>query len=292
MSAGARLRELLAGGGPVVAPGAMNAFFARIVERAGFPAVYMSGAGVANGMLGMPDIGLTTLSEMAQSAANMANAVSVPVIADGDNGFGGTLNVERAVRAYESAGVAAIQLEDQVLPKRCGHMGGKEVAPVSEMVSRVRAAVAARRDPSFVVIARSDARAVEGLDAAIARCAAYGKAGADVLFLEAPATRDELVRVGRELAGLPLMANMVEGGRTPLLPAQELHALGFALVIFPGLLTRVTARAATDALAVLAETGDSANLLDRLVPFDGIQEIVGLADFDGRRAAYEEGASA
>jgi 2-methylisocitrate lyase-like PEP mutase family enzyme len=267
----------------------MNAFFARIVEQAGFGAVYMTGAGVAHGLLGAPDVGLTTLTEMAQAAQSMCAAVSVPVVADADTGFGGTANVERTMRLYEQAGVAAIQLEDQVVPKRCGHLDGKEVVEPAEMVARLRAALAVRADPELVVVARTDARSVRGLDDAIERARRYADAGADALFVEAPADDAELERIGRELAptGLPLVANMVEGGRTPLHSAAELGELGFRLVIFPGLLTRVTAKAAEDALRVLCKTGDSRALADRLVPFARIQEVVGTAELTARVATYE-----
>ncbi len=276
------LRRLLQADGPIVAPGAMNALFARLVEQAGFPAVYMTGAGLANNLLGQPDIGLTTLTEMAQGAANMADVVSVPVIADADTGFGGPLNVERTVRMFERAGVAAIQLEDQVLPKRCGHLESKEVVPVNEMVVRVRAAISAREDPDLVVIARTDARAELGLDEALRRCTAYAEAGADVLFLEAPVDDAELERIAAELRGLPLVANMVDGGKTPLHSAAELDALGFKLVLFPGLVMRIVIQSAIDNLEILHASGDARSISDRSIAFGDLQTRVGLDELEGR----------
>lgn len=281
------LRELLERDEPVVAPGAWNALFARLVEQAGFDAVYMTGAGVANGILGQPDLGLTTLTEMAQAAGYIAQAVSIPVVADADTGFGGVLNVQRTVRAYERAGVAAIQLEDQVVPKRCGHFEGKEVVEIAEMLARLRAALAARESPDFLVVARTDARAVLGLDEAIRRCHAYAEAGADVLFLEAPETDEELERIGRELGHVPLVANVVEGGKTPPHSAAELGAMGFKLVIFPGFLTRVTVRAAVDALEALARDRDSRPLLDRMMPFAEVNARIGLAETNELAAELE-----
>ena len=276
LSPGARFRALLAAEEPVVCPGAMNALFARLIARAGFSSVYMTGAGVANGLLGQPDVGLTTLTEMTQMAQNISTAVDLPVFADADTGFGGSVNVERTVQLYERAGVGAIQLEDQVVPKRCGHFEGKEVVSTDDMCARLRAALAARQDPDLMIVARTDARSVLGFDEAIRRGLAYAEAGADALFIEAPADDDELERVGAELAGtkLPLVANMVEGGKTPLHSAAELAQMGFKLVIFPGLLSRVTVRAVTDALEVLAAGGDSRPLMGQLMQFSEMQNIL------------------
>ena len=290
VSPGARLRAQLAGDEPLVCPGAMNALYARLIAQAGFSSVYMTGAGVANGLLGQPDVGLTTLTEMAQMAQNICSVVDVPVFADADTGFGGSVNVERTVQLYERAGVAAIQLEDQVVPKRCGHFEGKEVVSSDEMCARLRAALAARRDPDLMIVARTDARSVLGLDEAIQRGVAYAEAGADALFIEAPADDQELERVGAELAGtgLPLVANMVEGGKTPLHSAAELAELGFKLVIFPGLLSRITVRAVTDALAVLAQGGDSRPLMGQLMQFSDMQSILQLDELNARVAGYEK----
>ncbi|HET7387429.1 MAG TPA: oxaloacetate decarboxylase [Nocardioidaceae bacterium] len=228
-----RLRELLAGPAPVLAPGAYDALGARLIEAAGFDCVYMTGFGTAAGLLGRPDIGLLTGTEMVDNARRVAGAVGVPVVADADTGYGNPLNVIRTVTDYERAGVAGIHLEDQVMPKRCGHLSGKAVIDPEDMVAKVRAAVAARSDPDFVLIARTDARAVNGLDDALRRGSAYLDAGADVLFVEAPQTEAEVERVAREFSGAPLLFNWVEGGRTPPLTVHELGELGFRLVIFP-----------------------------------------------------------
>jgi 2-methylisocitrate lyase-like PEP mutase family enzyme len=268
----------------------MNALFARIVEHAGFSSVYLSGAGVANGLLGQPDVGLTTLTEMSQAATNVCAAVAVPVVADADTGFGGSVNVERTVHEYERAGVAALQLEDQVVPKRCGHFDGKEVVEVSEMTARLRAALGARSKDGPLVIARTDARTVNGLDDAIDRARAYADAGADALFVEAPMSDGELAQIGQELeaTGVPLIANMVEYGKTPLHSASELGEMGYRLILFPGLLTRLSVKAAIDGLSTLKATGDSRSLLDRVMPFAGVQEIVRLDELQHRVAAYEQ----
>ncbi|WP_232665643.1 isocitrate lyase/PEP mutase family protein [Pseudonocardia sp. TRM90224] len=235
VSAPARLRALLAGEAPLVAPGAYDGLSARLVEQAGFDAVYMTGFGASASLLGRPDVGLLAGSEMADNARRIVAAVDVPVIADADTGYGNAINVLRTVALYEQAGVAALQLEDQVTPKKCGHMSGKELITRAEMVGKVEAAVAARRDPELVIIARTDAVAVEGLDAALDRARAYADAGADLLFVEAPVSEDEIARIARELRGVaPLVFNWAEGGRTPPLSLARITELGFALVT-PGL---------------------------------------------------------
>ena len=228
-----RLRELLAGPAPVLAPGAYDALSARLVEQAGFDAVYMTGFGTSAALLGRPDIGLLTGSEMADNARRLVQAVGVPVIADADTGYGNALNVVRTVRDYEQAGVAALQLEDQVAPKRCGHRSGKAVIDVAEAVAKVRAAVAARTDPDLLVIARTDVAQVEGIDAAVDRAQRFADAGADVLFVEAPRTAADVEAVATRLAGYPLLFNWVEGGQTEGLTLQAVADMGFRLVIFP-----------------------------------------------------------
>ncbi len=276
---GASLRALLADQSPVVAPGTFNALFARLIVEAGFPAVYLSGAGVANTLLGKPDLGLVTMNEMLLVAQHVCAAVDVPVVADGDTGYGGVHNVARTVAGYERVGVAAIQLEDQVFPKKCGHFEGKEVVAPGEMLERIHAAREARTGPDgILIIARTDAAGPLGLDEAIDRARSYGEAGADLLFVEAPRSREELERVGRELDGWPLVANMVEYGKTPLLPAEELGAIGYSLVIFPGSITRTATLAAREVLAELAATGTTAGRLDRMASFQDLNEVVGLAD--------------
>ena len=253
MTKAKKLRELLTSDGIITAPGAYDAWSARLIEHAEFSAVYMTGYGVSASVLGRPDIGLMSFHEMVESVHNIAEATNVPVIADADNGYGGSLNVVRTVRAYEQAGACGIQLEDQVMPKRCGHMEGKQLIPCEEMVAKVRAAVYARRDPDTVIIARTDARAVNGLDDAIARGHAFEEAGADVIFIEAPQSIDEMKRIVAEFPNRPLPANMVEHGKTPNLSQKELAALGFKIAIYPVMPIYVVTRALSAALAKLKE---------------------------------------
>ena len=275
----ARLRALLDNEPPVIAPGAFNALFARLIEDAGFPAVYLSGAGVANSLLGMPDLGIFTQTEMVTIADNVCQAVDVPVIVDGDTGYGGIHNVARTVRLYERAGVAAIQLEDQVFPKKCGHFEGKQVVSRTEMLERIYAAREARSsEDGILIIARTDAAAVIDLDEAIERAKLFGEAGADILFVEAPRTEDDLALVGKELSSYRLMANMVEFGKTPLLPAERLGELGFHCVIYPGAITRSVVPAAREMLAELKAEGTTAGRLDRMATFQDVNEVVGLTD--------------
>lgn len=228
-----RLRELLSGDQLLVAPGAYDALSARLIEEAGFAAVYMTGFGTAASLLGRPDIGLVSATEMVDQARRIAGCVSVPVIADADTGYGNPINVIRTVRDYERAGVAGIHIEDQLMPKRCGHLTGKTLVPAEDMEAKIRAAVAARTDPDLVLIARTDARAVEGLESALRRARLYLDAGADMLFVEAPEDEAEIERVATEFAGVPLLFNWAEGGRTPAISLARLDELGFRLVIFP-----------------------------------------------------------
>ena len=239
MSHTQRLRELLAGP-PFIAPGCYDALTALLIQQQGFGCAYLGGASVAFSRLGRPDIGLTTMTEMAETVANIRERIEIPLIVDGDNGFGNALNVRRTVAVYERMGASAVQIEDQTLPKRCGHLPGKSLIPVAEMLGKIRAALDARRDAGTVIVARTDAIAVDGFQAALDRAAAYADAGADVLFVESPRDLDEFRRVGRELgARVPLLANMVEGGRSPLLTIGELGDAGFRLAIFPGAMIRV-----------------------------------------------------
>lgn len=270
VSGPARLRELLAGDTLVVAPGAFDALSARLVEAAGFPAVYMTGFGTSAALLGRPDVGLLTMTEMVQAAGRIRSAVEVPVIADADTGYGNALNVIRTVREYEAAGVAAIHLEDQVAPKRCGHLDGKRVVPAETMTDRVRAAVAARTNPDFVLIARTDARGVEGFDAAIDRARRYRDAGADVLFVEALQSEAEIERVAELFSDVPLLFNWAEGGKTPPLGRDRLRELGFRLVICP----ISTLLAATEAIrAVLGRIARDGT------PIEAVRDLPGLTDF-------------
>jgi carboxyvinyl-carboxyphosphonate phosphorylmutase len=267
MRATTRLRRMLEEPGIVVAPGAYDGISARLVEAAGFRAVYMTGAGTAASHIGQPDLGLTTLTEMATHAGHLASCVSLPVIADADTGFGNALNVVRTVREYERAGVAALHLEDQVAPKRCGHIAGKQVIPAREFAEKIRAAVEYRTDADFVIIARTDARAVAGLDDAIARGNLYREAGADVIFVEAPQTEDEIQRVAREVKG-PLLSNMVIGGKTPSVKFSELERLGYKIVIYPAVCMAAAIPAMERALALLKERGTDWHEGPALSPMD------------------------
>jgi carboxyvinyl-carboxyphosphonate phosphorylmutase len=280
-----RLRELLARPEPLVAPGAYDALSARLVEQAGFDVVYMTGFGTTAALAGRPDVGLLTGTEMIDNARRIAAAVDVPVIADADTGYGNAINVVRTVQAYEQAGVAGIHIEDQVMPKKCGHMSGKAVIPADEMVGKIRAAVAARRDPDFLLIARTDAAAVEGLSAAIDRARAYADAGADVLFVEAPTSEDDIARVAEELRGVaPLVFNWAEGGRTPPIPLARIAELGFALVLFPiGTLLAATA-GIRRLLASLRDDGVPA--VDDLPTFDGFTDLIGLPEIRELEARF------
>ncbi len=284
--AGTRLKALLAKG-CVTAPGAFDGLSARLAALSGAEAVYMTGFGVSGSLLGKPDIGLVSASEMTERVRVLAEAAAPALlIADGDNGHGGVLNVAALTRAYEAAGAAAIQLEDQVIPKRCGHMEGKELVPVGEAVAKIRAAVEARRSADFAIIARTDARAVEGFDAAINRATAYRKAGADILFVEAPRDIDELRAIAASFPGVPLMANMVEDGKTPVLSAGQLAALGYRLVIFPisGLLR--AAQALADTYAEIRNEGRPREGAARF-SFDGYNAALGLPRLLAQAKRYE-----
>jgi carboxyvinyl-carboxyphosphonate phosphorylmutase len=276
-----RLRQLLDGPGPVVAPGCYDALGARLVEQAGFDAVYMTGFGTAASLLGRPDVGLLGLAEMADNARRIVGATDRPVVADADTGYGNPINVIRTVQEFERAGVAGIHLEDQVAPKRCGHLAGKAVVPTGEFVAKVEAAVAARRDPDFVLIARTDARATHGLDEAIDRARQARSAGADVLFVEALQDESEIELVAAELAGTPLLFNWVEGGRTPPLPLDRIAELGFALVILPVSMLLAATRAMQGVLAAIRAEGTSTPVADRLTGFDEFTDLIGLPEITG-----------
>ena len=283
-----RLRQLLAGAGTVVAPGAYDALSARLIEEAGFPAVYMTGFGAAASLLGRPDIGLLSGSEMVEHARRIAGCVAVPLIADADTGYGNPINVIRTVRDYERSGVAAIHLEDQVMPKRCGHLSGKVLVPVEEMVAKVRAAVAARTDPDFVVIARTDARAVDGMDAALSRAARYLDAGADVLFVEAPESEEEIELVSREFEGVPLLFNWAEGGRTPPVSLSRLEELGFRIVIFPVGALLSAATAVRSFLETLRRDGTPGRALPGLPTIPQFVESLGMDEVRLLEARFGE----
>ncbi|HZT09249.1 MAG TPA: isocitrate lyase/PEP mutase family protein [Chloroflexota bacterium] len=286
------LRELLRQSRILIAPGAFDALSARLVEQAGFPVVYMTGSGVSNSQLGEPDLGLTSMTEMATQAARMCQATSIPLIADADTGYGGVLNVRRTVQEYERAGVAALHIEDQVFPKRCGHFAGKAVIPLDEMVGKIRAALDARSDPDLVIIARTDARAVEGFDAALRRAHAYEEAGADALFVEAPQTLEEMETICRSFR-VPLVANMVEGGATPILPDGDLEKLGYRVVLHAGSLLRTAARAIQEVLDCLRRTGSTIGWEGRLISFEErnrVTNLEGMQAWADRFSAAAEGA--
>jgi carboxyvinyl-carboxyphosphonate phosphorylmutase len=275
-----RLRELLSSRVPVLAPGAYDALGARLVEEAGFDAVYMTGFGTAAALLGRPDVGLLTMDEMVDNAHRIARACELPVIADADTGYGNAINVVRTVQEYEQAGVAAIHLEDQVAPKKCGHMEGKQVVPTDEMLTKIRAATAARQSADFVLIARTDARAVEGLPAALDRARRYRDAGADVLFVEAATTEEEIEAVASELADVPLLFNWAEGGRTPPLPYDRLRDLGFAIVIYPLSILLTATASIRKALTDIAEAGTPLPIMNRVPRFAEFVEFIGMPEIN------------
>ena len=273
-----RLRELLAGTEPVLAPGAYDGLTARLVEEAGFEAVYMTGFGTAASLLGRPDIGLLTLSEMVDNARRIVQAVGVPVIADADNGYGNTINIIRTVREYEAAGISAIHIEDQVSPKKCGHMEGKQVISANEMVEKVHAAVEARRSEDFVIIVRTDARAVEGMDGALERARRYREAEADVLFVEAPQSEEEIAAVAEAFPDVPLLFNWVEGGKTPPVSLERLKELGFRLIIFPVSTLLAATRSVREVLAQIRGDGTPMPVMDRLLPLEEFLDFIGLPE--------------
>ena len=284
MSARKKLRELIARKGYTIVPGAYDPLTARLVQMAGFEAVYITGGGVSRSQ-GYPDVGLLTMTENVQVLARAVDAVDIPVIADMDTGYGNAINVVRAMREYDRAGVAGFHIEDQVAPKKCGHYEGKAVVSVVEMVGKIKALVDARRDADMVIIARSDARAIEGLQAAIDRVNAYIEAGADVGFVEAPQSVEELAAVPPKLKG-PALVNIFEGGKTPPLPAKQLEAMGFKLGIYPSQTHRAAIRAAQDVLAVLKRDGDTAAIENQLATFNDREVAVNTKWWRDREAKY------
>ncbi len=272
----------------VVAPGVYDAFTALVAEQAGFSTLYISGAAIAYTRLGRPDIGLVSMTEVAQTVALIRDRVTAHLIVDADTGYGNALNVRRTVQDFERAGANAIQIEDQDFPKRCGHLDNKAVITSEEMCGKIRAALDARRDRNTLIIARTDAIGVEGFERAIERAEKYRAAGADMLFVEAPKTRDDLSRMATALGGTaPLMANMVEGGKTPPLSAAELEAMGFALVIFPGGIVRAFGRMAGEYYASLAAHGTSAPFRDRMLDFNGLNDLIGTPEMLSLGKRYE-----
>lgn len=287
-----RLREVLATGEAFIAPGCYDGLTALLIEQAGFSCAYLSGASVAITRLGRPDLGLTTLTEVADVVACIRDRVSLPLIVDGDNGFGNALNVKRTVRLFEQMGASAVQLEDQQMPKRCGHLEGKKLISTAEMCGKLRAALDARTNDDTVIVARTDAVAVNGLDAALERADAYIETGADVLFVESPGSIEQMRRIGSELgARIPLLANMVEGGKTPLVPASELGAMGYRVIIHPGAMVRVLSRAGADYLEALRRDGTTRNILDRMNNFNELNGLVGTEALMREAEAYGPGAA-
>lgn len=281
------LRRLLNSGKIVMAPGAYDVWSAKLIEAAGFEAVYMTGYGVSASVIGKPDIGLMTFTEVALMAHNMAMALHVPLIADCDTGFGNALNVMRCVEEFEAAGVAAIQLEDQLMPKRCGHMEGKVLIPKEDMVAKIRAAVAARKDPDFVIIARTDARAVLGFEEAVSRAQAYVEAGADVIFFEAPQSVDEVKAVAATLK-VPLLSNMVEKGKTPLFSTDELQAMGYRIVIYPVTALYAATKHIMETLSVLKQTGEISATTTYTCDFPTFNQMIGLAELRALEKSFSE----
>jgi methylisocitrate lyase len=272
-----RLRELLAGDTIIVAPGAYDALLARLIQEAGFEVIYATGAGITNSQFCFSDVGLTTLSEVLEQVRRILNAVERPVIADIDTGYGNFLNLIRTVKAFEQAGVAGLQIEDQLFPKKCGHFEGKQVVETREMVNKIKAAVDARTDQDLVIIARTDARAVFGINDALERAHAYREAGADALFVEAPQTREELETIAREIP-VPTVANMVEGGKTPLCSARELQEMGYSMVLFANATLRTAVKASQRLLNHLRSQGSTKELLNDMITMEERNRITGLAE--------------
>jgi 2-methylisocitrate lyase-like PEP mutase family enzyme len=267
MSCASDLRQLLTDDGLVIAPGAYDGLTARLVELAGFPVVYATGAGISNSQLALADVGLITMNEMLEQVRKMTGAVKIPVICDIDTGYGNAVNLYRTVQEFMRAGAAAVQIEDQMFPKKCGHFEGKQLIPFDESVQKVRAAVEARGQDHLVIIARTDAIAVEGVPEALRRAKAYHAAGADALFVEAPRTRDELAEIGRALPGIKI-ANIVEGGRTPIMPAATLTEMGFKIAIYANLILRSSVKAIQASLEYLHANGDSQAIVNRMITME------------------------
>jgi 2-methylisocitrate lyase-like PEP mutase family enzyme len=279
------LKRLVARRAAVQAPGTPNALFARVIEDLGFEVVYVTGAGIANMHLGAPDIGLTTLTEVADAVAAIADAVALPLIVDADTGFGNAINMMRTVRVLERSGAAGLQIEDQIFPKKCGHFEGKGVIPQAEMVAKIKAATDARRDQDLQIIARTDSRAIEGLDRAIERAHAYREAGADIIFVEAPVNVAELARITAEIKA-PHVANIVFGGKTPDPGQAALAEMGFSLVLYANAALQAAVKASSDVLGALRRDGSLGNVGHQLVNFEERQRVVRKAHWDGLEKTY------
>ncbi|TMA90384.1 MAG: oxaloacetate decarboxylase [Deltaproteobacteria bacterium] len=279
------LRQLLKRDKLLVAPGCFDGLSARLVEEAGFEAAYLSGGAVARSM-GIPDIGLVTLSESIDRAAQVVATVKIPIIADADTGYGNVVNLVRTVREFERAGVAAIHIEDQITPKRCGHLDGKEVIPLAEMEKKLQAALATRTDPDFCIIARTDARGVNGFDDAIKRGRAFAKLGVDAIFVEAPQSEDELAEIPRRIPNVPILVNVFKGGKTPMLPMQRLQEIGYRIAIYPSETQRAAIHAMRRALETLKREGTTESIDDSLTTFKERDQVVGLDDWQKIEREY------
>ena len=286
---GRTLADMFEAGEMVLAPGCYDALGARLVEEAGFRAAYMTGFGSAASRLGRPDVGLMSMSEMVDNARRIVEAVDIPVLADADTGYGNSINVIRTVREYEAAGVAGIHIEDQVMPKKCGHMDVKALVAPHEMASKIAAAAAARRSPDFLIVARTDARGAEGLEAALRRARRYREAGADALFVEAPQSVSEIETIAEEFPDVPLLFNYAEGGKTPAVEYDFLRELGFSLVIFPLTLLLSATKVMRAALARIKADGSPIGLLTSLTGFDEFLELIGMDEVRELERRFAEG---
>ena len=273
------LKQLLSRNKLLVAPGCFDGLSARLVQEAGFEAVYLSGGAVARSM-GIPDIGLVTMSESIERAVQVVSAINIPIIADADTGYGNAVNLVRSVREFERAGVAAIHIEDQITPKRCGHLDGKEVISLAEMELKLKAALAARSDPDFCIIARTDARGVNGFDDAVKRANAFAKLGVDAIFLEAPQSEEELAEIPKRVPNIPLLVNVFKGGKTPMLPMERLEKMGYRIAIYPSETQRAAIHAMRTALSTLKREGTTESIDANLTTFKDRDKVVGLDDWN------------
>lgn len=283
------LKEILEKEDTILVPGCYDAISAKILKQAGFPVIYMSGSAVTASILGKSDVGLLTMAEMVNQARNIVNATDLPLICDADTGYGNPINVIRTVREYEQVGVAGIHIEDQVMPKRCGHFEGKAVIPTEEMVAKIRAALYAREDKDFLIIARTDARAVFGLEEALRRARMYADSGADMLFIEAPQSKEELETVASELHGFPLLINMVEGGKTPTFDFGYLKEKGFKIVLYPTTSIRMVMKTLQEFALHLKERMNTKELGPRMVSFEMRNQILGLSEIDELERKFMQG---
>ena len=279
-------QQLLASKDTFILPGAFDAMTARIIEETGFKAIYATGAGISNAQLGWADVGLTTLTEIAQVVSWMSEVTTVPIVVDADTGFGNAINMQRTVKVLEKAGAAALQIEDQVMPKKCGHFNGKEVISQDEMVGKIKAALDARNDDQLAIIARTDALGVLGFEEAIERANAYKEAGAHAIFVEAPTTYEQLSRITKEVTGIPHIINLVEGGKTPLVSRQEAQNLGFQIMLCANSALRGAIKGATDAMQILMRDECQANIHDAICTWEQRQELFKLKEIQEREKQY------